>query len=177
LRKQLWWMLAGVAACGTSDPSISYVARDPCAALVIDAATVTPVQQGGIADALALWRDRGVAAFDLGAPGDGAASEAAVAIQIRFDDAAATFHGIYDPESASVVINRDLVDRGMLAIVIAHELGHVFGLEHIPIATRASLMNPGNVATPPTDADQRTLEARWGACSPLPGTAAVPAIP
>ncbi|HET7504797.1 MAG TPA: hypothetical protein VFK02_27430 [Kofleriaceae bacterium] len=166
--KQLWWMLAGIAACGTTDPSNSYVARDPCAALAIDTTTATPEQQGGIADALALWRGRGVAAFDLTAPvGD------AAAIQIRFDDAAATFHGVYDPASASVLINRDLVDRSMLAIVVAHELGHVFGLAHVPLDSRRSLMNPGNVVTPPTDDDQRALEAMWGTCPPG-ATAAAP---
>jgi predicted Zn-dependent protease len=65
-----------------------------------------------------------------------------------------------------VLINRDLVDRTALAIVIAHELGHVFGLVHVAATTRLSLMNPGNVVTPPTDADQRALEAMWGACTP-----------
>lgn len=163
-------MLAGVAACGPSDPSTSYVARDPCAALTIDIPAATPDQQSGIADALALWRGRGVAAFDLAQAGAAPADPSS--IQIRFDDASATFHGLYDPASSSVLINRDLVDRSMLAIVIAHEFGHVFGLEHIPVAARVSLMNPGNLATPPTDEDQRALEAMWGACPPPTAPAA-----
>jgi hypothetical protein len=38
------------------------------------------------------------------------------------------------------------------------------GLVHIAPATRTSVMNPDNVITPPTDDDQRTLEALWGRC-------------
>jgi hypothetical protein len=173
---QSWWMLAGLAACGGSDPS-SYAPRDPCTALAISAPAATEVERDGIADALALWRGRGVSAFDRVAPGttiDAApgtpqpTSDAppAAAIEIRFSAAAAAFHGIYDPASASVLINRELVDRRALAIVIAHELGHVFGLAHIAAAARLSVMNPGNLATPPTEADQRALEALWGACAP-----------
>jgi hypothetical protein len=184
-------MLAALTAC-SADPSATYLARDPCAALVVNAADATPLELDGIAAAFALWRDRGVSAFDanpitanpitanpitanpITANPGGAISADAVAtdampdavspIAIRFDDAAETFHGVYDPASATITINRALTDRATLAIVIAHELGHVFGLAHVPAATRASLMNPGNLATPPTDADQRTLETLWGTC-------------
>lgn len=103
-------------------------------------------------------------AMPTGAIPDGATAGTIDPIAIRFDDAAEAFHGVYDPASATITINRALTDRATLAIVIAHELGHVFGLAHVPAATRASLMNPGNLATPPTDADQRTLEALWGTC-------------
>jgi hypothetical protein len=166
-------MLAGLVACGGEPPA--YTPRDPCAALAITTALATAVERDAIADALALWRDHGVTAFDQPAPDAppvaaiGAAIDPApitAAIDIRFGDAAAAFHGVYDPASASVMINRDLVDRAPLAIVIAHELGHVFGLAHVAAATRPSLMNPGNLITPPTDGDQRALEALWGACAP-----------
>jgi len=155
-------MLVALAACGGSDHS-EYVARDPCAALAITAVSPTAVERDGVSDALALWRAHGVSAFDA-APADAGATAPAAALEIRFDDAAATFHGAYDPASDRVEINRDLADRATLAIVIAHELGHVFGLVHIAPTARISLMNPGNLITPPTDADQRALEALWGAC-------------
>jgi hypothetical protein len=155
-------MLAVLTAC-SADPSASYIARDPCEALVVNTADASPLELDGITAALALWRDHGVSAFDAPMPAD-----AGGPIAIRFGDAAETFHGVYDPPSATITINRALTDRAALAIVIAHELGHVFGLSHIAAATRASLMNPGNLATPPTDADQRTLEALWGTC---PGAA------
>lgn len=144
-----------LAAC-SADPAASHVARDPCTALAVTPVDATPVELDGIAAAFTLWRDRGVSAFDS------AAADSAIAI--RFDDAADAFHGVYDPPSATITINRAITDRTTLAIVVAHELGHVFGLAHIAATTRASLMNPGNLAMPPTDADQRTLESLWGSC-------------
>lgn len=142
---------------------------DPCAPLRLDAATTTEVQRAGLRDALMLWRERGVTAFDA-IDGEADAIDPAPAnapmIAIGFEDAAATFHGIYDPEALRVWINRDLVAREQVAVVIAHELGHVFGLAHVDREVRASLMNPGNLATLPTDEDQRALEAMWGRCAP-----------
>jgi len=150
-------MLVALAACGGSDPS-EYVARDPCTTLAITAGEATAVERDGIAGALALWRDRGVAAFDA------ARAAGAASIEIRFEDAAAAFHGVFDPTADRILINRDLADPATLGVVIAHELGHVFGLVHIAPAARVSLMNPGNLITPPTDDDQRALEALWGSC-------------
>jgi hypothetical protein len=157
----VWWCpLVVVAACGGSDPSASAVAHDPCAPLAIAAPGATADEQAGIADALALWRGRGVTAF-TDAPAD-------ATITIRFESAADTFHGLYEPDQADLLINRDLAaDRAPLSIVIAHELGHAFGLVHIDPAVRPSLMNAGNLVTPPTDADQRALAALWSACPAL----------
>jgi len=158
-------MLAALAACRGADPA-SYSARDPCAALAVAVVMPTSLERDAIGDALALWRDHGVAAFDAALDGTAGAPPvpAAPTIAIEFDAAAAAFHGVYDPAADRVLINRAIDDRATLAIVIAHELGHVFGLVHIAPAARISLMNPGNLVTPPTDADQRALDALWGAC-------------
>ena len=152
-------MLVGLAACSGAESPDSYLARDPCTGLAITTTAATAAELDGIAHAVALWRDRGVSAFDINPQ-----SASSTAIEIRFDDAAAAFHGVYDPASARVLINRDLADPPTLGVVIAHELGHVFGLAHIERGARISLMNPGNLITPPTEADQRALEALWGSC-------------
>jgi hypothetical protein len=156
-------MLAALAACGGSAPS-EYVARDPCTPLEVTVNAATAGERDGIAAAVALWRARGVSAFDAAPASEAATDAPAARIEIRFDEAAATFHGVFDPAADRVVINRDLADPATLAIVIAHELGHVFGLVHVAPATRLSLMNPGNLVMPPTDDDQRALAALWGAC-------------
>lgn len=158
----MWWCpLAVLAACSGSDPSASAVAHDPCVPLAVQAPGATSEQQAGIADALALWQGRGVTAF--------ASEDAAAAlITIRFESAADTFHGLYEPDEADILINRDLAsDRTPLSIVIAHELGHAFGLVHVDPAIRLSLMNAGNLVTPPTEADQRALAELWAACPTL----------
>lgn len=157
-------MLAALAACGGTRSPESIGAHDACAPLAITVAAATPAEQAGIAGALAAWRDHGVSAFDA-AVAPGAMPDAAPdAIEIRFDDAAATFHGVFDPGTDRIAINRDLTDAATLGIVIAHELGHAFGLVHVSPTARLSLMNPGNLVTPPTDADQRAVEALWGSC-------------
>lgn len=155
---------AACAACGDPQASEGAGAHDACAPLAITTSTATAAEQAGIDGALALWRDRGVSAFDAALPEATPAAAPGVTIDIQFADAAAVFHGVYDPTADRVLINRDLTDPATIAIVVAHELGHVFGLVHISPAARLSLMNPGNLATPPTDADQQAVESLWGRC-------------
>jgi len=120
------------------------------------AATTTQAQ--GLADALALWRARGVTAFDATpAPG-------APVLRLEFQSAAAIFHGLYDDQAGVIYINDDLTEPATISIVVAHELGHAFGLFHVPASERLSVMNPGNLAIAPTAEDQRAVEALWGAC-------------
>src|SRR5436190_19858576 len=98
-------MLAVLTAC-SADPSASYLARDPCAVLAITPIGATPAELDGITAAFALWRDRGVSAFDTATTGAmppaaarpataipseampaDAVPDAASPIAIRFDDA------------------------------------------------------------------------------------------
>ncbi len=83
-----------------------------------------------------------------------------------FRSQARPFHGLYDAPSGQIYINDDLAGDE-LAITIAHEVGHSFGLVHIPSNERASLMNPANLTVVPTPADVATLAGLWGRCGSL----------
>lgn len=118
-------------------------------------ASASSVQTDGIAGAMALWRDHGAAAL-------GAANGAS--LEVKFELATGAFHGLYDDRSGVIYVNERLTDPTTLSIVLAHELGHAFGLHHVSPDERPSVMNPGNLDIAPTDEDRRTLEALWGVC-------------
>jgi len=137
--------------------------RSPCQTLVlVPPANVTVAQLLSIDDAIALWRGHGAPYLTReqvpGAP----------ELPLRFETAAGMFYGIYLDHVGELVINTTLTDRRERAITIAHELGHVFGLPHVGRSTRTSLMNTGNLVTPPQPGDTQALAARWGACAPAP---------
>jgi hypothetical protein len=161
--RALWWIFS--AACGgaPADTTIDIV-HDVCAPITLAVNAPTDAQRAGIAGALALWRRGGVGTMSIV---DDAAAGAG-AIEIRFETAGLPFHGLYDDETGIVYINRAIEDLTPLSIVIAHELGHSFGLPHIGAAERRSLMNPGNLVTPPTAEDGAAIEALWGRCEEAP---------
>jgi hypothetical protein len=150
-----WLTLTLLVACVEGDGTID-ITHDPCAPIDIAIVGADGVQATGVDQAIASWRARGVTAFDRRGEGP--------AIEIRFEPAALSFHGVYDDELGIVYVNQQIHDLDPLAVVVAHELGHAFGLSHVQRIERISLMNPGNLVTPPTDVDQRALEAMWGAC-------------
>ena len=152
--------------CGQS-PSASgpAVAFDPCTPVtLVPDATATAVQLQGVAAGAALWNASATSDLLTGSSA-GAAAGPAPTLPIHFQVAGAPFHGLYDP-SGQIYINDDLAGD-QLAITIAHEVGHSFGLVHIPSNERASLMNPANLTVIPTAADVATLAGLWGRCGSL----------
>ncbi len=138
-----------VTACGgTADTTID-ITHDPCAGVTLDGGS-TEIQQGGIAGAIALWSASGLS-LPNGAE-----------IPVLFERASQAFRGVYDDERGIIHINDGIEELAPLSIVIAHELGHAFGLEHV--TDRPSLMNPANLTQAPTDEDRLAVEALWGAC-------------
>jgi predicted Zn-dependent protease len=144
-------------ACSTSEGDTTIdITHDPCSGvrLIGDSSAS---QRAAIDAALALWAEQGV---DLAG---GANRASPSSIEIVFEEAYAAFRGLYDDERGIIVINSTLTDPQSLSIVIAHELGHAFGLEHV--TDRPSLMNPANLTTPPTADDLVAVEALWGQCN------------
>lgn len=118
-------------------------------------ASASDDQLASIDDAIAMWGAEGVTITRADA-GE---------VPIVFRPASGPFYGFYDDTTATVYINVDLTDRAKRAIVLAHELGHAFGLVHVSPDTRASVMNPGNITIAPDDGDRAALAAIWGNCT------------
>jgi hypothetical protein len=146
----LWCCLA---ACGAPADQTIDITHDVCSPITVSSPTGTAEQLAGIDAAIALWADRGAASISQAEP---------PSIVIEFAEAAPNFHGLYDDEQGIVFVNRVITDPDILSIVIAHELGHAFGLNHTK--DHASVMRPGNLVTPPTEEDRLELERLWGRC-------------
>jgi hypothetical protein len=127
--------------------------HDACAPLALVSAAASDLQLQGMDDAQMLWRDRGAPA--LGTRAD-------TTLEVRFESAAPAFFGLYDDQQRVIFVNSKLMDRTQLQIVIAHELGHAFGLLHVE--DRDSVMNPGNLTIAPNAEDQAALAELWGTC-------------
>lgn len=127
-----------MAGCGSQAPAITF---DPCEPVRVSAAD-------GVEDAIAMWRAQGVTPFEITDPVD---------VRIELAPGAPAFYGFYDDTTATVFINTSIADAHQRAVTIAHELGHVLGLVHVPREERASVMNPGNLTVEPTAADAEAL--------------------
>lgn len=151
--------LACTPACSSPSDTVMDVVFDVCEPFVVNAPEASAVQREGIERALELWRARGV----LGATTT--LSDGVPVVEVRFEDASPAFHGVYEDEVGVIFINSRLGDPETLAIVVSHELGHAFGLWHVPGDDRHSVMNPGNLDVAPTSDDGLALTELWGGCA------------
>lgn len=152
-------VLGFLAGCAAPADDVLDRTFDVCAPIAIDVIGADPAQRASVDDAIALWRARG--ATGLGAGGAGAPR-----IEIRFEPAAPAHYGYYADETGVVYVNARLEDPDARAVTIAHELGHAFGMWHVERDDRPSVMNPGNLAIAPNQADAEALLDLWGACPP-----------
>ncbi len=149
-------------ACAPQDNTIETV-FDPCAPLVIDADGLSEPQRQSVFDGIAMWNQTASAALEV-KDGD---VDGRPQIPVRYEKAAAAFHGFYNDVEGVVYVNKEIDSAHARAVTVAHELGHAFGLVHIDIAHDSSVMNDGNLKTEPNRFDVDSLAALWGTCSPL----------
>jgi hypothetical protein len=145
------------AAC-SEDPSatapFAHVV-DACAPIALTS-TASGAELASIAQASQLWTAVGVTG-----PGQ---PDATASVAVAFVPAPPSEFGFYDDIDVELEISDSLTDA-QRGIVIAHELGHAFGLVHVPATERASVMNVGNLSIVPTAGDQLAVAALWGDCA------------
>lgn len=150
--------LSVVVGCNTGGETEKIdIVFDPCEPLVLEVEAGSAEEEARVADAIDLWNARAGSMLTL------EQVEHAPLLPIVFDNAPAAFNGHYDDEEAVVYINHGLEGREM-AITVAHELGHAFGLYHVKKEERRSVMNHGNLVQEPNEGDVDALAALWGAC-------------
>jgi hypothetical protein len=153
-------VLAFFAACSPDAPGGNRTVFDPCRpVLLIPDGMTTAEERASIAAAIDLWRNAAALRATLDPSAD------APRLPIRFQMAAGAFHGLYDDHIGEIFVNDSFAAADARTITIAHEMGHAFGLSHVPASERASLMNPGNTTVPPTAEDVAALAALWGHCA------------
>src|SRR6185369_7850216 len=154
--------LAAACGCASETPHALRRTFDACAPLRLTSDAASALRADAIARGMGMWNTLAATRLEAGpeGPAPGSAGDAAAlpvapaVVPLRFQSAAPPFHGLYDDDAAVIYINDDLDGNPpALAITIAHEVGHAFGLLHVPPEARASLMNPGNLTVEPTAAD------------------------
>lgn len=144
-----------LVGCSDATESASFEhVFDACAPLALAPVNATDAERASIGDAGGLWSDVGITG-----PLEGGAVDS---VGIAFGAAAPGVYGFYDDAAATIHVS-DALSTDQTSIVIAHELGHAFGLVHV--TDRASVMNAGNLTVVPTDDDRAAVAALWGDCA------------
>jgi hypothetical protein len=152
-------LLVGVVPSCSSDPEIETV-YDPCSPLTLAvAADLGAPETRGIADAIAAWGHVLPVTIELGT-----GAQAADVLPIVFEAGDTFYRAIYWDALGSISISRDRLAPEDYGLAIAHELGHAFGLGHVDLEDRPSIMNVGNLEVVPGEADAAAVRARWATC-------------
>lgn len=147
-------------AC-TSDSTIA-ITFDPCSPLSIVPDPQSETREvEAIEEALAYWEDVLPVRAQVGEPAPAQEGELA----ILFEGGDTFYRALYLDKRGEIAISREALVPEDYSLAIAHELGHAFGLFHVPLDQRPSVMNVGNLEVAPTEEDAREVSDLWEACS------------
>lgn len=157
--------LLGACSGPADDGALFAVTFDPCEPVVLAPVDASADELASLEAAAAMWSEVGIGTVSVSTalPAGGGGAQH---IPVHFEDAAPAFFGFYDPDRGILYINDQMDDHLGRSITAAHELGHAFGLRHID--ARASIMNRGNLETPPNEQDAAAIAELWGSCEPEP---------
>jgi hypothetical protein len=147
--------------CGIDGGKTAFeITFDPCepTVLVLEP-DVTDGQRASALEAIAMWNDVAGARLTLeDVPG-------AQRLPVSFDRAGFGVYGFYDDARGELFVSSILEDPTQRTITLSHELGHAFGLYHVPTGERLSVMNTPNLTIPPNPLDGHAISELWGACT------------
>lgn len=159
LRFLLVAALLPMAAC-LADDTID-TTFDPCSPLtIVTSADTAEHELQSIEEAIVAWDQ--VLPTQISA---GSALGEANELSVFFDSGDTFFRAIYFDKLGAIFISRQKLAPEDFALAIAHELGHAFGLRHVPAQERASVMNVGNLVIAPNADDASAVGALWESCS------------
>jgi hypothetical protein len=135
------------------------ITYDPCGVQVLPDDDATDAELQSLDAAFALWNRSG--GFRVQRSERGGVQEQPLVVHFR--KSLGPFHGYYDDEAGEISIPSGMHETER-TVTIAHEIGHAFGLWHVKLSARPSVMNPGNTTIMPTEQDVDSVRALWGKC-------------
>ena len=153
----------GACRCLFPDLEVETV-YDPCSPLTLAVeADLSAVEVGSVESAIQAWARVLPTQMSVGA-----GARATDVLPIHFESGDSFFRGIYWDAVGTISISRDRLAPETYALAIAHELGHAFGLLHVPTDERRSVMNVGNLEVVPTEQDVAAIRTLWATCGDAP---------
>lgn len=137
---------------------------DPCSPLtIVPGADTQQHELESIEEAVFAWDRVLPTQISVGSSSGGVGE-----LEIYFESGDTFYRAIYFDKRGEILISREKLAPEDFSLAVAHELGHAFGLFHVPAQERASVMNVGNLDIVPSADDASAVNALWDSCTQTP---------